>query len=106
MQVKTFGSSVSIPVCYNNSVQVGCLMGDHLGVNVTWKSQMEDIPVASLPDLRDIGMFLCTATLKKPGNLSESQSPHLFLEPVKSQCLPVVMKGESQSPGPREGLCI
>uniref|UniRef100_A0A8C0WJV7 Thyroglobulin n=1 Tax=Castor canadensis TaxID=51338 RepID=A0A8C0WJV7_CASCN len=54
IQVKTFGSSVSIPVCYNNSVQVGCLMGDHLGVNVTWKSQMEDIPVASLPDLRDI----------------------------------------------------
>ncbi|KAL4842678.1 hypothetical protein H8958_015991 [Nasalis larvatus] len=54
IQVKTFGTPVSIPVCDNSSVQVGCLTREHLGVNVTWKSRLEDIPVASLPDLHDI----------------------------------------------------
>ncbi|XP_005251095.1 thyroglobulin isoform X5 [Homo sapiens] len=54
IQVKTFGTLVSIPVCNNSSVQVGCLTRERLGVNVTWKSRLEDIPVASLPDLHDI----------------------------------------------------
>ncbi|XP_008568520.1 PREDICTED: thyroglobulin [Galeopterus variegatus] len=54
IQVKIFGTSVSIPVCNNSSVQVGCLTTERLGVNVTWKSRLEDIPVASLPDLYDI----------------------------------------------------
>nr|XP_016815375.3 thyroglobulin isoform X3 [Pan troglodytes] len=54
IQVKTFGTLVSIPVCNNSSVQVGCLTSERLGVNVTWKSRLEDIPVASLPDLHDI----------------------------------------------------
>ncbi|XP_032109835.1 thyroglobulin isoform X2 [Sapajus apella] len=54
IQVKTFGTPVSIPVCDNSSVQVGCLTREQLGVNVTWKSRLEDIPVASLPDLHDI----------------------------------------------------
>ncbi|KAK2095027.1 hypothetical protein P7K49_026443 [Saguinus oedipus] len=52
--VKTFGTPVSIPVCDDSSVQVGCLTRERLGVNVTWKSRLEDIPVASLPDLHDI----------------------------------------------------
>nr|XP_054102612.1 thyroglobulin isoform X1 [Callithrix jacchus] len=54
IQVKTFGTPVSIPVCDNSSVQVGCLTRERLGVNVTWKSRLEDIPVASLSDLYDI----------------------------------------------------
>ncbi|XP_048214590.1 thyroglobulin [Perognathus longimembris pacificus] len=54
IQVKTFGSLVSIPVCSNSSVRVECLAAERLGVNVTWKSRLEDLPAASLPDMYDI----------------------------------------------------
>ncbi|KAM9626953.1 thyroglobulin isoform 1-T1 [Trichechus inunguis] len=54
IQVKTFGIPVSIPVCNDSTVHVECLTVERLGVNVTWKSRLEDIPVASLPDLHDI----------------------------------------------------
>lgn len=66
-QVKTDRTLLSSPACMDSSVQVGCLAADRLGVNVTWKSRLEDIPVASLPDLRDIGMFFCTAASKPRG---------------------------------------
>ncbi|KAM4865279.1 thyroglobulin [Thomomys bottae] len=58
IQVNTFGSLVSIPVCDNSSVQVGCLTAERLGVNVTWKSRLEDLPAASLPELYDIERVL------------------------------------------------
>ncbi|XP_005398080.1 PREDICTED: thyroglobulin [Chinchilla lanigera] len=54
VQVRTTGTPVSHPVCDNSSVQVGCLTAERLQVNVTWKSQLKDIPAASLPDLRGI----------------------------------------------------
>nr|XP_034372442.1 thyroglobulin isoform X2 [Arvicanthis niloticus] len=54
MQVKTFGTLVSSTVCDNSSIQVGCLTAERLGVNVTWKLQLEDISVGSLPDLQSI----------------------------------------------------
>ncbi|XP_008060148.1 thyroglobulin [Carlito syrichta] len=54
VQVKTPGTLVSIPACDNSSVQVGCLTKERLGVNVTWKARLEDILVASLPDLHHI----------------------------------------------------
>ncbi|XP_069321496.1 thyroglobulin [Eulemur rufifrons] len=54
IQVKTFGTLLSIPVCDDSSVQVECVTGERLGVNVTWKSQLEDSPGASIPDLHDI----------------------------------------------------
>uniref|UniRef100_A0A8C5YWL3 Thyroglobulin n=1 Tax=Marmota marmota marmota TaxID=9994 RepID=A0A8C5YWL3_MARMA len=54
LQVKTYRTLLSSPACTDSSVQVGCLAADRLGVNVTWKSQLEDIPVASLPDLHDV----------------------------------------------------
>ncbi|XP_004642544.1 thyroglobulin [Octodon degus] len=54
MQVRTAGTVVSYPVCDNSSVQVGCLTAERLGVNVTWTSQLKDIPAAFLPDLHDI----------------------------------------------------
>lgn len=57
MQVKTFGTLVSSTVCDNSSIQVGCLTAERLGVNVTWKLQLEDISVGSLPDLYSIGKF-------------------------------------------------
>ncbi|XP_035294495.1 thyroglobulin-like, partial [Cricetulus griseus] len=52
--VKTFETLVSSTVCDNSSVQVGCLTAERLGVNVTWKLQLGDISVASLPDLLSI----------------------------------------------------
>ncbi|KAM6215082.1 thyroglobulin [Rhynchocyon petersi] len=54
LQVKTLGILVSIPVCDESTVQVECVSVERLGVNVTWRSRLEDIPVASLPDLHDI----------------------------------------------------
>lgn len=47
-------------LCDDSTVLVNCLTVDRLGVNITWKAQLEDIPAASLPDLHDIGMdFAC-----------------------------------------------
>ena len=40
-------------------MQVECVTGERLGVNVTWKLHLEDVPPASLPDLHDIGT-LCS----------------------------------------------
>ncbi|XP_006830780.1 PREDICTED: thyroglobulin [Chrysochloris asiatica] len=54
IQAKTFGIPVSIPVCDDSTVLVECLTVERLGVNVTWKSRLEDIPVASFPDLQNI----------------------------------------------------
>ncbi|XP_026351166.3 thyroglobulin [Ursus arctos] len=54
IQAKTFGTPVSIPVCDGSTVRVDCLAGERLGVNVTWKLQLKDVPPASLPDLHDI----------------------------------------------------
>ncbi|XP_060058359.1 thyroglobulin [Erinaceus europaeus] len=52
--VTTLGTPVSIPICDDSTVQVACLTGESLGVNVTWKLRIEDVPAASLPDMRAI----------------------------------------------------
>ncbi|NXI36813.1 THYG protein, partial [Galbula dea] len=54
LQVNAFGSTGSVSVCDDSSVYVECLSMDRLGVNVTWRTQLENIPAASLPDLHDI----------------------------------------------------
>uniref|UniRef100_A0A8B9DRB8 Thyroglobulin n=1 Tax=Anser cygnoides TaxID=8845 RepID=A0A8B9DRB8_ANSCY len=54
LQVDAFGNTVSVPVCDNSSVYVECLSADRLGVNVTWRTQLENIPATSLPDLHYI----------------------------------------------------
>ncbi|KAM7075694.1 thyroglobulin [Molossus nigricans] len=54
IQVKTFGTPVSIPVCDDSAVQVACLTPERLGVNVTWQLLLEDVPPASLPDLHHV----------------------------------------------------
>ncbi|KAK4828578.1 hypothetical protein QYF61_027668 [Mycteria americana] len=43
-----------ISVCDDSTVYVECLSVDRLGVNITWRIQLENIPAASLPDLHDI----------------------------------------------------
>ncbi|KAK1331879.1 hypothetical protein QTO34_007555 [Cnephaeus nilssonii] len=53
-EVKTLGTPVSVPVCDDSAVRVECLTQERLGVNVTWKLRLEDVPPASLPDLRDV----------------------------------------------------
>ncbi|NWI88308.1 THYG protein, partial [Pitta sordida] len=54
LQVTAFGNTDSVSVCDESAVYVECLSVDRLGVNVTWKVQLENIPTASLPDLHDI----------------------------------------------------
>lgn len=57
-------------------MQVECLAGERLGVNVTWKLPLKDVPPASLPDLHDIGMFGCAVALTLC-SVSEAQFLHL-----------------------------
>ncbi|NXW95018.1 THYG protein, partial [Alopecoenas beccarii] len=54
LQVNAFGNIGSVSVCDDSTVYVECLSVDRLGVNVTWRTQLENIPAASLPDLHDI----------------------------------------------------
>ncbi|NXX77746.1 THYG protein, partial [Urocolius indicus] len=54
LQVNAFGTTSSVFVCDDSTVYVECLNEDRLGVNVTWRTQLENIPAASLPDLHDI----------------------------------------------------
>ncbi|XP_027567838.2 thyroglobulin [Pipra filicauda] len=54
LQVNAFGNTGSVSVCDDSTVYVECLSTDRLGVNVTWRTQLENIPTASLPDLHDI----------------------------------------------------
>ncbi|KAI4565683.1 hypothetical protein MJT46_009058 [Ovis ammon polii x Ovis aries] len=54
IQVNMAGTPASIPVCDDSSVKVECLSRERLGVNITWKLQLADVPSASLPDLRDV----------------------------------------------------
>ncbi|NXP73581.1 THYG protein, partial [Ramphastos sulfuratus] len=54
LQVNAFGKTGSVSLCDDSTVYVECLSMDRLGVNVTWRTQLENIPAASLPDLHDI----------------------------------------------------
>ncbi|NXK02396.1 THYG protein, partial [Herpetotheres cachinnans] len=54
LQVNAFGNTGSVSVCDDSTVYVECLSVDRLGVNITWRTQLENIPAASLPDLHDI----------------------------------------------------
>ncbi|XP_014400466.1 PREDICTED: thyroglobulin [Myotis brandtii] len=54
VQVQTVGTPVTVPACDDSAVRVECLTQERLGVNVTWKLRLEDVPPASLPDLRDV----------------------------------------------------
>ncbi|XP_054023137.1 thyroglobulin [Dryobates pubescens] len=54
LQVNAFGNTGSVSLCDDSTVYVQCLSTDRLGVNITWRTQLENIPAASLPDLHDI----------------------------------------------------
>ncbi|NWX21348.1 THYG protein, partial [Aegotheles bennettii] len=54
LQVNAFGNTGSVSVCDDSTVYVECLSVDRLGVNITWRTQLENIPATSLPDLHDI----------------------------------------------------
>ncbi|XP_077023848.1 thyroglobulin [Tamandua tetradactyla] len=54
LRVATPGSPLSLPVCEDSAVQVGCLSTERLGVNVTWKARLQDIPAAALPNLHNV----------------------------------------------------
>ncbi|KAJ7417357.1 hypothetical protein WISP_64938 [Willisornis vidua] len=52
--VNAFGNTGSVSLCDDSTVYVECLSMDQLGVNVTWRTPLENIPTAALPDLHDI----------------------------------------------------
>nr|XP_020662064.1 thyroglobulin [Pogona vitticeps] len=54
IQVNALEHPVSVPVCDDSSVRVECLAADRLGVNVTWRTLLEDIPASLLPDLHNV----------------------------------------------------
>ncbi|XP_062987405.1 thyroglobulin [Elgaria multicarinata webbii] len=54
IQVNVLEHPVSIPVCGDSAVLAECLAVDRLGVNITWRTLLEDVPAASLPDLHNI----------------------------------------------------
>uniref|UniRef100_A0ABM5GDE2 Thyroglobulin n=1 Tax=Pogona vitticeps TaxID=103695 RepID=A0ABM5GDE2_9SAUR len=54
IQVNALQHPVSVPVCDDSSVRVECLAADRLGVNVTWRTLLEDIPASLLPDLHNV----------------------------------------------------
>ncbi|XP_042555885.1 thyroglobulin isoform X1 [Dipodomys spectabilis] len=104
IQVKTFGSLVSIPVCDNSSVQVGCLTAERLGVNVTWKARLEDLPAASLPDLYDIERALVGQDLlARFADLIRSGTFQLHLDSKTFQADATLrfIQGDSYSTSPR-----
>ncbi|XP_051015534.1 thyroglobulin isoform X2 [Acomys russatus] len=79
--VKTFGTLVSSTVCDNSSVQVACLTAERLGVNVTWKLQLENISVASLPDLHSVERaFMGQDLLGRFADLIQSGKFQLYLD--------------------------
>ncbi|NXG23295.1 THYG protein, partial [Grallaria varia] len=54
LQVNAFGNTGSVSLCDDSTVYVECLSADRLGVNITWRAPLENIPTASLPDFHDI----------------------------------------------------
>ncbi|XP_069076883.1 thyroglobulin [Pleurodeles waltl] len=54
IKVSSLGSTKAIPLCDDSSVSVECLGAERLIVNITWRSPLEAIPTAALPDLHDI----------------------------------------------------
>ncbi|XP_046498238.1 thyroglobulin [Equus quagga] len=81
IQVKTYGTPVSIPVCNDSTVRVECLTQERVGVNVTWKLRLEDVPPASLPDLRDVEEALVGKNLiRRFADLIQSGAFRLHLD--------------------------
>ncbi|NP_001316486.1 thyroglobulin [Xenopus tropicalis] len=56
IQVNYFGSrgAGAVSVCDESTVFVECLAVDRLGVNVTWRTQLDDFPESFMPSLHDI----------------------------------------------------
>ncbi|XP_066120712.1 thyroglobulin [Saccopteryx bilineata] len=103
IRVQTFGTPVSIPVCNDSAVQVGCLTGERLGVNVTWKVRLEDVPVASLPDLHDVEEALAGPDLA--GRFADLIQSGVFQLHLDSKTFPAdtsvrFLQGDSFGPSP------
>uniref|UniRef100_A0A5F8G4Q9 Thyroglobulin n=1 Tax=Monodelphis domestica TaxID=13616 RepID=A0A5F8G4Q9_MONDO len=81
IQGNTFGAVFSFPVCDDSTVQVECLTGERLGVNVTWSSQLEDIPATSFPDFHDIEKaFMGNDLVGRFAKLIQSGGFQLYLD--------------------------
>ncbi|XP_078397371.1 thyroglobulin [Cetorhinus maximus] len=81
IQVTVPGETLLIPACDDSTVSVGCLSIDHLGVNVTWKVQLRDIPASFLPDLHDIeNTLLGEGLIERFTELINSGNYHFTLD--------------------------
>ncbi|XP_048452133.1 thyroglobulin [Rhincodon typus] len=81
IQVMISGETLLISVCDDSTVSVGCLKTNHLGVNVTWKVQLKDIPASALPNLHDIeNALLGDGLIKRFTKLINSGNYHLTLD--------------------------
>ncbi|NP_001161890.1 thyroglobulin precursor [Sus scrofa] len=104
IQVTTARTPVSIPVCDDSTVRVGCLSLDRLGVNVTWTLRLEDAPPASLPDLRDIEEALAGKDLVgRFADLIQSGTFQLHLDSRTFPADPSIhfLQGDSLGTSPR-----
>uniref|UniRef100_UPI00398F4E46 thyroglobulin n=1 Tax=Pristiophorus japonicus TaxID=55135 RepID=UPI00398F4E46 len=81
IQVAVPGETVLVPVCDDSTVSVGCLSTDRLGVAITWKAQLADIPASSLPDLHDIeNALLGERLIERFTELINSGNYHITLD--------------------------
>ncbi|XP_067833083.1 thyroglobulin [Heptranchias perlo] len=81
IQVAVPGETVLVPVCDDSTVSVGCLSMDRLGVTVTWRIQLADIPASSLPDLHDIeNVLVGEGLIERFTQLVNSGNYHLTLD--------------------------
>ncbi|XP_038664387.1 thyroglobulin [Scyliorhinus canicula] len=81
IQVTVPGEILLIPACDDSAVSVGCLSTDSLGVNVTWKVQLKEIPASILPDLHDIeNALLGEGLFQRFSELMNSGNYHLTLD--------------------------
>nr|XP_033789280.1 thyroglobulin isoform X2 [Geotrypetes seraphini] len=80
IQVNAYESTDLFSVCDDSTVLVECLSQDRLGVNITWRAQLEDIPVAALPDLHDIEYAFVSSLVEPFLSLISSGDYKLLLD--------------------------
>ncbi|XP_078073121.1 thyroglobulin [Mustelus asterias] len=97
IQMTVRGEMLLIPVCDDSTVSVGCLSTDILGVKVTWKVQLRNIPASFLPDLHDIEKALLgEGLIHRFTELITSGNYHLTLDSKQFPAFSDFPTGKSQ----------
>uniref|UniRef100_A0A4W3GVS7 Thyroglobulin-like n=1 Tax=Callorhinchus milii TaxID=7868 RepID=A0A4W3GVS7_CALMI len=69
VQVSGVGGTARLTVCDASSLSLGCASPERVGVNMTWRARLADIPPSSTLDLRDVERAMAGEQLF--GRLSE-----------------------------------